>query len=382
MDAHAGSLDDLGWYEWDGPNRRYLGMWLGQVDGLEAFRNLVESLCAVFRSEEPDVEGLDIDFCTSEWCDWLPLLHDWAFRFQMPLLRSDMFLWQAEDESLDDFYEFAQQWQTNGDLPYPKHPLVWKLVDGVFTSSVSAIQAMLGPEGVISTNNPWELEDSPSQRSESCDSIQNASPKHSCHCLIFEDNGWNVHFADTPHPRYFHRDSGLSRIAMLIENAPRKLDPQALYQSGARRFRSTGRLPKSDAIEGMSQTTALDVAQDVDDPEGRQVVERCLNDLHEERMEAVDKNDQATIDRIDSQLEVIHDHFNVQGDAVLPQRAFPKKQAPNRYKAVKKTINEAIEAISSVRKDVADELSEQIDMEGGFRFTPKPDCTKWRVSRR
>jgi hypothetical protein len=76
----------------------------------------------------------------------------------MPLLRSDMTLWGVEDHDPEDFYELAEQWETlDGGTSIPRHPVVWRLIDNVFTSAATAIRALLWPDAVITTNEPWPL---------------------------------------------------------------------------------------------------------------------------------------------------------------------------------------------------------------------------------
>lgn len=387
--THDDSLDESSWFEWDGPNRQYLGMWLGEEDGLDVFVNLVESLAMVFRSEEPVIDGFDIDFHRSDWCAWLPLLHDWAFNFQMPLLRSDMFLWQAEDESPEDFYELAEQWQVTSGVQYPKHPVVWRLVDNVFTSSIAAIQALLEPEYVIATNNPWKLigtqsRDSSRERSDLATwQDQAITSSQQYHRLVFGGDGWSVRFAGDDHPHNYSTHAGLTRLAHLIESAPKKFSPEELYQFGARNFSRRARLRQRNSVEDdLSGRSSLDIEQEMDDEEGRNDVQQRLEELHEERRNAENNSDKAAIARIDKECEGISQHYYVKGIEVKKQRTFPKKQRSSQYKAVKKTIDEAIAAIAKDRKDVSEELVSQFDHDGGFQFSANTNYTPWRVERR
>src|SRR5690606_27899876 len=115
----------------------YPGLWFGDGEGLEEFANLSESVAMVLSQEAPDFDPLDFNLCVDHGSDWLVRLHEWAFKYQLPLLRSERTLWRAEDHELQEFYELAEQWETLEDgTKVPRHPVVWRLIDNVFTSSM------------------------------------------------------------------------------------------------------------------------------------------------------------------------------------------------------------------------------------------------------
>lgn len=119
--AATNQLDGQVWSQWDEPSWRsgnyarvrfgedggveelgntsepvashYPGLWFGDGEGLEEFKNLSESVAMVLSQEALDFDPLDFNLEVGDWSDWLSRLHDWAFKHQMPLLRSDMTLW-------------------------------------------------------------------------------------------------------------------------------------------------------------------------------------------------------------------------------------------------------------------------------------------------
>ena len=129
INSESANLKDVEWWQWDGPHPAYpscgslcLGMWFGHPDGLQEFTDLVESaLCVLQREDFADVDDLVVPFAFGSSRQWLSTLHSWAFRFQMPLLRSDMTLWGAEDCDPHQFIELSERWGRVEDTSYPLH---------------------------------------------------------------------------------------------------------------------------------------------------------------------------------------------------------------------------------------------------------------------
>jgi hypothetical protein len=59
-----------------------------------------------------------------------------------------MSLWGVDEyPDIDDLEPYTSQWvESEGQIPYPKHPLCWRLVHNVFISSIAALRILLEPE--------------------------------------------------------------------------------------------------------------------------------------------------------------------------------------------------------------------------------------------
>ncbi len=224
--AASDQLDAEVWSQWDEPTLEddYLGLWLGNGEGLDEFVNLSESVAMVLSHEALDFDPLDFNLEVAHGSDWLVRLHDWAFKHQMPLLRSDMTLWGAEDHDSEDFYELAEQWETlDGETNIPLHPVVWRLIDNVFTSSATAIRALLWPDAVIATNEPWPLSPSASLfRHAIFGDGENTSRKSSSvpvspNAFIYDGLHWRVRYELDDKEGVFRGYEGPYRIVLLLQ---------------------------------------------------------------------------------------------------------------------------------------------------------------------
>lgn len=200
------------------------GLWFGDGEGLDEFVNLSESVAMVLSQDTLDFDPFDFNLEVGGWVDWLNRLHDWAFKHQMPLLRSDMTLWGVEDHDPEDFYELAEQWDSlDGGTSIPRHPVVWRLIDNVFTSSATAIRALLWPNAVITTNEPWPLSPSASlfHHAISGDG-ENTSHKSrsvpvSSNAVLYEGLHWRVRYELDEKEGVFSGYEGLYRIVLLLQ---------------------------------------------------------------------------------------------------------------------------------------------------------------------
>jgi hypothetical protein len=140
------SEDDDEWWMWERMSTQPgMGRYWGRPEGLQEFEQLAESAAILFREME-----IEIDRPSCE--GWLSLLHDVAFRQQLPLLRSDLRLWGIEGRpNQDEFDRLVDNWHcsSKGIRQYPLHPCRWVLAHSVFTSSMAAIEAALDPESVL-----------------------------------------------------------------------------------------------------------------------------------------------------------------------------------------------------------------------------------------
>lgn len=224
--AASNRLEAGEWSQWDEPSfdGDHLGLWLGDGEGLDEFVNLSESVAMVLSQEALDFDPFDFNLEVGGWSDWLNRLHDWAFKHQMPLLRSDMTLWGTEDHDSEDFYELAEQWETlDGGTSIPRHPVVWRLIDNVFTSSATAIRALLWPDAVIATNEPWPLSPSASlfRHAISGDgentSHKSSSVPVSSNAVHYDGLHWRVRYELDEKEGVFSGYEGLYRIVLLLQ---------------------------------------------------------------------------------------------------------------------------------------------------------------------
>ncbi len=224
--AASNQLDAEEWSQWDEPSfdDDHLGLWLGDGEGIEEFVNRGESVAMVLSHEALDFDPLDFNLEVNEWSDWLDRLHSWAFKHQMPLLRSDMTLWGRENQDAEDFYELAEQWETlDGGTSVPRHPVVWRLIDNVFTSSATAIRALLWPDAVITTNEPWPLSLIPPLfRNPVGGDVENTSNHSgsvsvSPNAIFYDGLHWRVRYELDKKEGVFRGYEGLYRIVLLLQ---------------------------------------------------------------------------------------------------------------------------------------------------------------------
>jgi len=131
------------WEEWDGPNDgSFYGRFSGDGSGMEDFTDLAESAFLTLCEFDRDSKK------TKGFHGWIALLHDMGFKYPTSLLCSDMSVWGLDEEpDLDDLESYTSQWvESEGQTPYPKHPLCWRLVHNVFVSSIAALRILLEPE--------------------------------------------------------------------------------------------------------------------------------------------------------------------------------------------------------------------------------------------
>ena len=400
IDAESNDLDDSEWSEWSGPHPAYpgfsgtyLGRWYGDPDGMPEFFNLVESLTEVLKREDfSSIDDLSFPFRFRSWSVWLSTIHSWAFRFQLPLLRCEMSLWGAEDANQDDFYELSEQLSQTGDVSWPLHPVSWSLTYNVFTSSAAAIRAILRPETVIGVNEPWPF----SERSSLPlpPEVVDFVPPQSRHRIVIDPVGSHVVFADDPHPVICTNPSGIHVIAVLIQWSGQELEASQLSQYGTRKRHSsrTSRTEEDfDDGDGLTFGKKPFSKQYKDNAESRQRTEKELEELSQERAEALRDNDVAAkliIADIDEKIRKIMKQYNVDDDDdkfnVKPQRAFRDKGEKQAYDLVARNIRNAIAGIRERAPQHLKAIKELEDQIGLPRliFEQREQFTPWVVESR
>ena len=389
IQAESAKPNDEEWWQWDGPHSAYpgfgsvcLGMWSGHPDGLQEFTDLVESALCVLRREDFLNEATDEDyylqvpFAFGSSTEWLNTLHAWAFRFQMPLLKCDMTLWEAEDSDPSDFFELAEQFGQMDGVSYPLHPVCWTLIHNVFTSSMTAIRAILEPHNVITTNEPWQngtVED------------EGDGEPVPCHCLLETPMGWTIRLLGSETPIFSKQQAGLHRIAVLIERSPNKVSARDLAQYGGRRIRRRGKVFGAEVLDekglGERKSLRLAKAQEVDDEEGRNELGEELRELINEREAAENDNDLGRLDAAQKDIEMFKKTHHIASDGSIKKpRPFRDTQQKKAYGNVSASIKNAIEDIKQRSSEVGRELGDQVKLPA-LKFEPNKHYTSWKVRR-
>lgn len=403
INAESNSLDDSEWWEWDGPhsakpgmNSTYLGMWYGNPEGLQEFINLVESAMIILEREDfSDVDANELPFAFGSLSQWISTLHMWAFRFHMPLLRIDMTPWGASDSDPDDYFELVEQKGKVGDSSYPLHPFCWKLVDNVFTSSMEAIRAILKPDMVIATNEPWPLsssyislgriEENYEETLSETEQAEAHEKRVETHRLIEGGpGGWTIVPAQTDIPMTSKHQAGLHRIAILIEHKGRQFSPEELYKYGARTSLSYGKTverTENTYEHGMTERTSLSSSYKEEGQENLSEVGEEIGMLFVERNEAERREDTSDYDRVDALIKEMEKIYVLGKDGSVKRRRIVRsKEKKAAYDTVAATIKSTIRDVTDQSSQLGAELSDQIifpDLE----FRPIKNNTEWEVRR-
>lgn len=407
IDAESDNLDDGEWSEWDGPHSASPGFsgscldrWYGNPDGQEEFISLAESVTDVLKREDfSSVDYRKLEFAFRSWNQWISTIHAWAFRFQMPLLRCEMDLWGAEDADQDDFYELSKLFNQTDGVFWPLHPVRWSLTYNLFTSSAAAIRLILRPKTGIGCNEPW-----PFSNEQTADKPETPQPPEdegsivptSCHRLVFGSTGWCLQLADSDRPFGTKYQTGLQRIAALVECSGEPIELKTLYGYGGRAFRNVRTAHKRQNLETGDHLTIskslINSYMDPDTEEGRQKIGEQLQQLLEDKEKAIQQGNATWLNETQAEIDDINKHCRSTKDGeVLRQRKPRDKERKWDRDAVIKTIEDAIldlkRQIRALKPQVPEhvtaleELKAQISFDPEFKFEPKPGHTPWQVVR-
>ena len=450
IELESDKLPDDEWWEWEGASTRspgwnasFLERWFGDPEGRDSFLHLVESTLAVLDGE--DLSEIDIhdvvpfDFRSAE--GWVGTLHAWAFRYQMPLLRSTMTTWGREGHDRNEFFDTVNLWrQLDGGARYPAHPIRWALIDDVFTSSMAAIRALLRPDLVITDNEPWPLIefepeaqdagesdaaeaeetsafDDPKIHSdtkadivpdETCDVAIDGSAKElreevaartdhekeeaqgldaefkSAHRIIHGPFGYEVHFSGDEQPVLSTQQTGLIRIAKLIETDGKSWEPDELAQHRRGRTKRMGRAAtRENNLEDThgrskhrSGIAGRDQKYNAEAIKERKNLKQELKDWNSTLKDAISRNCQIEVDEANEQMARIRSILNL---------SMASDQFGKAKDTVSKTIRQAIIDLQTLKPKMRGELElllRQIDLTSPeVRFVSLPHFTKWVVER-
>jgi hypothetical protein len=303
----------------------------------------------------------------------------------MPLLSNRVELWRGEGIDQHEWYRVASEWVDCGEgLRYPKHPYRWILNYDLFTSSMTAIRALLEPEFVIGQLGPWPLKKSYRQSHQIMEGLDGdtTEPETSARVLARDKHvinlcisGWEVWFKGADRPIRPINQAGLHRLAMLIETAPEQWCPRKLSEYGARRPGRLGRagfnsLPEEQATElevvRPMKNDREDVPSEVTD-EKKKILQR-LSELRVERATAEKDGDHLVLEEIGKEIGRFAKLLNDK-DRDL---AFKKAKDGIRV-TISRTIKELSENFPE-RQQELDLLEKRIDTKStliSFRVDPK-----------
>ena len=396
IEAEGDRLENERWSQWEGPlinlnsmsKSSELGLWTGDPEGLDDFVSLSSSICMALQGE---------GILGGDWRRWLEQLHEWAFRYQMPLLRCDISLWGRNDDyDLEDFYRISSQW-TWGDSPdlcYPSHPIVWRIVDNLFTSSATAIRAILAPNDVIATMNPWPSEtvgelfdewDSRRQVSTTNQRQPFPSNEGNVNSYCFDGILWNIRseFDIKKGEQRFENTKGLEQVGILLSLPNRHFsnaDLQSLFavpvpRAEMQKARNTDVDSSPESNSGSNSWSQVESLCDEEyDRSTKREIDRLQNEVMRKTGLGEDSShEQNEIDEIQKFRSSV---LGINGKSRLgPSIAERQRKAVSN--TIRKTFNETI---SEKLPGLAVHLKKCLrPTGGGWKYTPLDDNSPWEV---
>lgn len=380
------------WAKWSGIHRSlegsdspFLGRWAGSPEGIEEFVNLADSVCIALADEDMgELPRL------KDYGDWLWLLHTWAFRHQMPLLRSDMNVWGCEQfPESDDFYRLIETWtdpDENG-IGFPKHPLRWRLLFNVFTSSAAAIDAFLSPERVIASNEPfedWAIASGPTLE-------LRAETEGSPNQFRFNGVVWEVSFESESDKglQQFKGMKGFYHWARLLAQPYTVFKPIDFIMADLQEVRSR---PSSerDAEASFGEVVAFD-EDDGGEPswtqEERSMDALYINQLKQRvqglqaaREQAISSENNEVLMRIDDELSRIEERVRLDTNIKGKVRRISSSAGERHRKNVRNALERARDSIGARLPLLADHLKRHLKSGSEFSYDQPGDLAMWDVS--
>lgn len=382
--AVSEELGTENWWRWeplgDGDQ---LGQWLGDGDGLGEFVELSEAVAMALSQDAMDFDPLDFNLEVRHGSDWLPLLHDWAFKYQMPLLRSRMTLWGCEDYALDHFYELAEQWETLEDgTSIPRHPVVWRLIDNVFTSSMAGLRALLSPEAVIATNEPWPLSTTPPLfRHSVVGEGENATDHGVAESVVpnsFRYDGitWRIQYEADEKEGVLRGYEGPYRVAVLLQK------PFNFFEYPELSFNPSTENTLNGADELEKRATKKQRqgihAGDKADPEWKRAIAKRLRELSQLIGEAEASGTAREIAELKEEREKLKRYRRM----YLNKYGVSRKDADEwdqARKTVTKSLAETIQRISDQLPVLGAHLNEYVHIDRGVIYEPPSPEVQWNI---
>ena len=324
-------------------------------------------------------------FRLGSWRAWLSQLHEWAFRYQMPLLRCDMSLWGCEDYDFDGFYRLSALWEWNNDprLRYPLHPVVWRIVDNLFTSSSTAIRAILEPDCVIATMNPWPSESVDELVEESFEWVAvepqpELSESNEFNRLCFDGSVWNVFSVFDCDQKGFGHLKGFEQMAYCLASPNRHIQYGELLSIRIDPFHEE----RSKQMELESQSTSSegfhwDHVDNIVDEEYEQQTRQAVIRLSRE----IERKNDSGLDSTEEQRQ-LEDIENIRRKDLGFGRISRKYNTnPERHRtAVSTTMHRAIKRIKELLPELGSYLNEHLcASNGGWEYRPSENAPKWVI---
>lgn len=317
-------------------------------------------------------------------------------KFSLPLLRGFVEVWNGDDNDAAEFIRLTQTWGGVGDVSYPLHPLVFNLQYNVYSSTRAALEALLMPDFVIATNEPWPLSSAMTAGKDkrklqsslnTADVKDDKDRQHTvthrpdAHRIVQTPGQWCVIPAGSETPFVPIKQTGLIRVAMLIDRSPSVFTPLELSRfTGAS---SLGAGIGRHAIQSEDgSVSAISKPQPQDNRQQREDAENELRELAEERAKAKRSGDNATLDRVNQQIRAVSETFHVTKDyKVKPQRAFRDEGWKKAQDTVSKTIRQFWDELDDKGwSPLRAELEKQIKLPT-LSFSPEDGFVPWEVCR-
>lgn len=383
-DEESVQFSNDGWWEWDGPivspRSEFavgFGYWSGEGSGLESFLELGDSVAIVLSDE-----GAGID----SWRSWLRLLHEWGIRYELPLLRSDLSLWGCEGYSMEQFDDLCGKWVTSddGQRLYPKHPIIWRLVHNVFTSSAAALRAIVEPTEVIASNDPWPVETIGDlfEASEISVEVPSVIEAESPNRLVFDGYNWAVYFdGEKEHSgSRFQGYEGFKRLGMILEEPGRFHSYPSLFYLGGSvpdtEHEHDGKGSEDESSQSMRRrgTKANSMADD-------QMLRDIRNHVSKlERQIKVEENAGRSTLPLEDKLKELRQHQskyqNSHGSSRTISNADPYEKS---RKALSNTISSVKRRLKERMPKLLEHLEKYVTVNDGYIYNPPPSTIRWVV---
>jgi hypothetical protein len=390
------------WWTWDGPHvgpeyddPPFLGRWTGSFEGIDEFVLLSETVCEALA--DADLGDLRTP---RGYGGWLWFLHHLAFHHQILLLQSDMNVWGCEEyPDCDEFFEKIEEWHEPGgkDLRYPKHPLIWRLIHNVFTSSMTAVDALLCPERVIATNEPLNLgvqrdrtvvADKPQVQIEAFEHAA-SSPATSSGGNAFKSSGliWSITFVykDVEEKSCFQQSVGFDRWARLLSAPYKHFKPSDFSPSKNNDNPSTAEnAGDGDDDDSERKSEALQQRADwsnecrMDEPYRREL--RAEIETYTARLkEAEAAGKKEAVQKFTAQLHMIKAVLRKDSDNNGKSRPLGTSNYERGRKRVANSLERTRRKIAEKMPVLGQHLKDHLNSTSGFVYEPPGDFEDWIV---
>lgn len=279
----------------------------------------------------------------------------------------------------------AKQWETLDDeTSIPRHPVVWRLIDNVFTSSVTAIRALLWPDAVITTNEPWPLSlfpplfRNPVGGDGENTSDHSGSVSVSPNTFFYDGLHWRVRYELDDKEGVFRGYEGLYRIVLLLQKPFHFFD----YPELSLRPSTENILDGSGEVEedAQMQTHRRGIhVGDKADEEWKASTAKRLRELSETIGEAEARGAAQEAAALKQEREKLKRYRRKYLNKFGESRRDADEWEQDR-KTVTKSINETIQRISDRMPVFGAHLKDSIRTDRGVIYDPPSPTVEWNVT--